>query len=414
MSSQDSDIGPFSYLPSLVDARPMGALWRGVLRQLSRRWVGGELTIELPSGERMLLSKPALGPVEWPQATVRLHHWRAVRRVLFGGDIGFAEAYADGDWSTPDLTALLVLMDRNDASLAGMRGLAPLRLLARLRHLGRANTRRGSRRNISAHYDLGNEFYAQWLDSDMSYSSAIYRDPAMSLEEAQRAKQARIIELLDLAGGESVLEIGCGWGGLAEAMVRQGADVTGITLSPRQLDHARRRFTGFGDSVTLRLQDYRDVPGSYDRIVSVEMIEAVGEQNWSTYFRCLKDRLKPGGSAVLQAITLDEPRFAAYRSGTDFIQQYIFPGGMLPTKSVMLREAARAGLTLETVETFAAGYERTLAVWSERFDAAWPNIAALGFTERFRRLWSYYLAYCRAGFVTGALDVGFYRLRHQG
>jgi cyclopropane-fatty-acyl-phospholipid synthase len=334
--------------------------------------------------------------------------------VLCGGDIGFAEAYADGDWSTPDLTALLILMDRNDASLAGMRGLAPLRLLARLRHLGRANTRRGSRRNISAHYDLGNEFYAQWLDSDMSYSSAIYRDPAMSLEEAQRAKQARIIELLDLAGGESVLEIGCGWGGLAEAMARRGAVVTGITLSPRQLDYARGRFAGFGDSVTLHLQDYRDVPGSYDRIVSVEMIEAVGEQNWSTYFRCLKNRLKPGGSAVLQAITLDEPRFDAYRSGTDFIQQYIFPGGMLPTKSVMLREAAQAGLTLETVETFAAGYERTLAVWSDRFDAAWPNIAALGFTERFRRLWSYYLAYCRAGFVTGALDVGFYRLRHQG
>ena len=412
MTLRDSDLGPLSRLPSLSGPGRAGRLWRRILRRLSHHWALGELTIELPGGEKLVFAAAEMA-ADAPRALLRLHRWRAVRRLLFSGELGFAEAFIEGDWSSPDLPGFLGLMDNNAASLASVRGLALARLLARLRHLARRNTKRGSRRNIAAHYDLGNDFYACWLDRDMSYSSAIYRDSAMSLEQAQAAKQARILELLELSGGESILEIGCGWGGLAEAMLRRGAGVTALTLSPAQRDYARARLADAGDRVAVRLQDYRDVSGSYDRIVSVEMIEAVGEENWPIYFRCLRDRLKPDGTAVLQAITLEESRFDTYRSGTDFIQRYIFPGGMLPTRTVMRREAARVGLVCEELETFAASYARTLAAWNERFQAAWPNIAALGYSDRFHRLWTYYLAYCRAGFTMGGIDVGLYRLRRE-
>jgi cyclopropane-fatty-acyl-phospholipid synthase len=291
------------------------------------------------------------------------------------------------------------------------------RLRNRLMHRMNANTKRGSRRNVTHHYDLGNGFYQRWLDAGMSYSSALFSRSDQTLEDAQAAKQARTIALLQLRGGERVLELGCGWGGLAERLVRAaGCHVTGVTLSPAQLEYAaaRLRAPELRSRTDVRLQDYRDVTGCYDRIVSIEMMEAVGEAYWPAYFRTLRDRLRPGGRAVLQAITIAEDRFEDYRRRPDFIQRYIFPGGMLPTISEIRRQAAQAGLKLRSVETFGASYARTLAEWRHRFLAAWPEIQSRGFDQRFQRMWNYYLAYCEGGFRAGAIDVGLYVMDRPG
>ena len=247
----------------------------------------------------------------------------------------------------------------------------------------------------------------------MVYSSALYDRPSQTLEEAQEAKLARIIALLDLRGDDDVLEIGCGWGTLAGRIADSGAKVTAITLSKEQLAYAEAQGDGkgVGESPEFRLQDYRDVGGQFDRIVSIEMLEAVGERYWPDYFNVLRARLRPGGKAVLQVITIDEARFDAYRNGADFIQRYIFPGGMLPTKTIFARQAELAGLELCGTQTFGSSYALTLAAWRDRFHAAWPDIAALGFTPEFRRLWEYYFSYCEAGFRTGTIDVGLYVLR---
>jgi len=278
------------------------------------------------------------------------------------------------------------------------------------------NTRRGSRRNIAAHYDLGNDFYQLWLDSSMSYSSAIYSSPGQTLEDAQRAKLDCVIDLLGLAGGERVLEIGCGWGGLAGRIIEQnGCHVTGLTLSTQQLRYAQRELfqRGLGGKSDLRLQDYRDAEGTYDRVVSVEMLEAVGAAYWPTFFANLRQRLNPQGAAVLQVITIDQSRFEGYRRRPEFIQRYIFPGGMLPTTAIIEQLVANAGLRLVSSEFFGDSYARTLAEWHRRFQETWPSIAALGFDDRFKRMWEYYLAYCRLGFEIGALNVGLYKIERQ-
>jgi cyclopropane-fatty-acyl-phospholipid synthase len=281
--------------------------------------------------------------------------------------------------------------------------------MARLRHWLNRNSRQGSRRNIMAHYDLGNEFYAQWLDPTMTYSSALFAGGEASLAGAQVAKYSRILERLQAAPGQRILEIGCGWGGFAEAATGQGLALTGLTLSPAQLAWAQRRVP----SADLRLQDYRDVNGRFDHIVSIEMFEAVGERYWPAYFRTLARCLKPQGRAVVQSIVIRDELFASYRRGTDFIQQYIFPGGMLPSPSVFAREAGRQGLCVRDAFAFGDDYARTLALWREQFEARWPQIAALGFDETFRRLWRFYLAYCEAGFRAGNIDVMQFELAHR-
>ena len=386
---------------------------RALLARVLGRIEAGALTVILPGGTRARHAGPAPGP----EAVLVLHRWRALRRLATGGDIGFAEAYLDQDWSSPDPVALLELAARNMARIPGAEGGAlPVRLWHRLRHLARANTRAGSRRNIMAHYDLGNDFYAQWLDPGMSYSSGIYTDPAADpvsgLDAAQAEKQARVLALLDLRPGQHVLEIGCGWGGLAERIAAAGAHVTGLTLSPAQLDHATARLAqaGLDRRADLRLQDYRDTDGRFHRIVSIEMIEAVGEAYWPTYFETLRARLAPGGVAVLQAITIADDWFETYRRGTDFIQRAVFPGGMLPSPGAIATLAQRHGLAVRARESFGDSYAATLAAWRARFHAAWPAIAAMGFPPRFRRLWDYYLAYCEAGFRAGRVDVGLWRL----
>jgi cyclopropane-fatty-acyl-phospholipid synthase len=399
-----------SACPVAASQPDTGWLTRRLARLLLSRIKIGRLTIVTPSGYRLSHAGTAPGP----EGVLVLRRWRTLRRLLLLGDVSFAEAYMDGDWYSPDLTALIELAARNAPTLnRTIEGNLASRLRNHLLHRLNANTKRGSRRNITHHYDLGNDFYAAWLDAGMSYSSAIYRDPAQTLEEAQEAKQDRILELLHLSGGEHVLEIGCGWGGLAERLIaRAGCHVTGLTLSPAQLAYARQRMdaTGLAQQADLRLQDYRDVAGRFDRIVSIEMLEAVGEAWWPHYFRILRDHLNTGGLAVLQVITISEDRFESYRGCVDFIQRYIFPGGMLPTPTVIRSQAARAGLTLRSVETFGASYARTLSEWRHRFYNSWSRIERQGFDGRFKLMWDYYLAYCEGGFRAGQIDVGLYVL----
>jgi cyclopropane-fatty-acyl-phospholipid synthase len=382
-----------------------------LLYRLLRRLQCGTLTVVLPNGQSVTHRKETPGP----DAVLLLHRWRALLRLVVSGDTGFAEAYMDGDWSSPDLTALVELAARNQAKIPGADGGAwPMRLLHRWQHRARANTPAGSRRNIEQHYDLGNAFYARWLDAGMSYSSALFRTADQSLEEAQAAKQDRVLDLLDVQRGHAVLEIGCGWGGLAERLAATGCHVTAVTLSPAQHAFAQARLAraGLADRVDLRLQDYRSIEGTFDRIVSIEMLEAVGEAWWPTWFELLHTRLRPGGVTVFQTITIADTRFEVYRRGADFIQRYIFPGGMLPSPAALRSQIERAGFAVHMTEAFGASYARTLSLWQERFQGAWPDIAELGFSMRFKRMWEYYLSYCEAGFRAGAVDVGLWRLGH--
>lgn len=377
-------------------------VWVEALLRLAAGIGEGRIAVTTPDGRRL-----AFGRAGGPQAELTLLTPRTARRLFLGGPVGFAESYLDGEWESGDLPALVDLAARNvDRVMAAAGGTVPFRLLNRLRHLSRRNTRRGSRRNIAQHYDLGNDFYRLWLDAGMAYSSGLYADGVETLEDAQDAKMRRVADLLDLSPGQRVLEIGCGWGGLAAHLAACGVHVTGITLSHEQLAWATGRLGGAAD---LRLQDYRDVSGTFDRVVSIEMIEAVGEEHWPRYFATLRDRLAPGGVAVVQAITIADRLFDGYRREADFIQRHVFPGGMLPSPTVIATHALHAGLRAEEPVMFGASYARTCAEWRRRFLAAWPDVARLGFDERFRRLWDYYLAYCEGGFRAGTIDVGLYR-----
>jgi cyclopropane-fatty-acyl-phospholipid synthase len=390
------------------DASPARSLAAAVLRLLVGHLACGELVIDTPKGGRLTLG----GSEDGPRARLSIHNWRLIIRLAFGWDIGVAESYIAGEWSSPNLTALLTLAARNGAAAGPLHSLRTPRPWLRFRHAMNRNTRRGSRRNIAAHYDLGNAFYRLWLDAGMSYSAGMFSSPHQTLEGAQEAKLDRVCELLELAGGERVLEIGCGWGALAERLTKTTTcSFTGVTLSTEQLSYAQRRLSVEAQSgrCELRLQDYRDIAGRFDRIVSIEMLEAVGEAYWPTYFAKLRDSLRPGGIAVLQVITVDESRFGRYRRQPDFIQKYIFPGGMLPTKQIIAREAAGAGLRPVRTASFGSSYARTIEEWRRRFETAWPAIEPLGFDRRFKRMWEYYLAYCQAGFEAGAIDVSFFK-----
>jgi len=380
---------------------------RRVLRDFEPR---GSLTVTAPDGRRFLLQ----GSGDGIDADIDFANLKIVPKGIRRGSIGFAQAYMDGDLTTSDLVDFLRFFLHNEDKFgAAGSGLFRERLPDRIYHLLRANTRSGSKRNIAEHYDLSNDFYGLWLDEGMTYSSAYYDDGANDLASAQHAKYRKVMDALDLREGHEVLEIGCGWGGFAETAVgERGARVTGISLSRAQLAHARERIarSGLDNRCDLLFQDYRDTAGSYDRIASIEMIEAVGEEHWPAYFSTLGQRLRRSGVAAIQAITIAEPFYEPYRRGVDFIQRYIFPGGMLPTPGIIEAQAQQAGLVLDGVETFAHSYARTLREWRARFLDAWPAISKLGFDDRFRRKWEYYLAYCEAGFLEGRIDVGIYRL----
>ena len=386
-------------------AGPVLRMMRRLLAQLH----SGSLSVTLPDGQMI----QHVGHEPGPHGQITLHTWRALRRMLWRGDIGLAEGHIAGDWSSADIVRLIALgavnLNRLDTLIDGS---LPVRIMRRMGHALRGNSVKGSRRNIAFHYDLGNDFYRPWLDQTMTYSSALALAPGQTLEDAQTEKLQRIATLLDLAPGQSVLEIGCGWGALAAHLAPLCKRVTGVTLSHEQLAFGQERVARaeLEGKVDLRLQDYRHVTETYDRIVSIEMLEAVGEAWWPTWFQQVHDRLAPGGRAVVQVITIAEDRFEHYRQAPDFIQHYIFPGGMLPTRTIMARQAADAGLRLAHQELFAEGYAATLAEWRRRFLAAHDQIITLGFDEEFIRLWTYYLSYCEAGFTTGQIDVGLYVL----
>jgi cyclopropane-fatty-acyl-phospholipid synthase len=379
--------------------------------QLLQRLVHGSLTLQLPDG-----SVQRFGHTDGPHASMKLNNWNVCGAALKSGDIGFAETYIDGDWSTPNLTALLSLMVANRREVEDViYGSWLGRFAYRVRHVLNRNSRANSRKNIHAHYDLGNPFYTLWLDETMNYSSAWFEEVGQSMVSAQHAKVRRALRMAGVKPGDRVLEIGCGWGALAEkAATEFDASVVGVTLSTEQLGFARQRMQKLGraDRADLRLQDYRDIDDApFDAICSIEMVEAVGRAYWPTYFQSVARLLKPGGRACVQSIVIDDEHFDRYIKGTDFIQQYIFPGGCLPCPREFRAQAAQAGL--EVVDEFAFGpdYARTLAFWRERFLHEKERVMQLGFDQRFMRIWEFYLAYCEAAFEQGSIDVVQYTLR---
>jgi len=370
----------------------------------------GSLTLTLPGGESVAFGRGL------PGATIRLANWNLFAETLKSGDVGFARTFIDGDWSTDSLAAVLDLAVANRDALEGaVYGRWWGRIALRIRHLLNRNSREGARRNIHAHYDLGNDFYRLWLDPGMTYSSALFAgDPGCSLEQAQHAKYRRVLDQLALPAGASVLEIGSGWGGFAELAARDGLRVRGLTLSTEQRAFAERRIAeaGLENAARFALQDYRDETGRYDGIVSIEMFEAVGEAYWPDYFETVARTLADGGRAVIQTITIADELFERYRRGTDFIQQYVFPGGMLPSPSAFESHARRAGLRVAKRFAFGQDYARTLARWRERFVERIDEVRALGFDLRFERLWEFYLAYCEAAFRHRNTDVFQFTLEH--
>ncbi|MBL8514845.1 MAG: class I SAM-dependent methyltransferase [Betaproteobacteria bacterium] len=377
-----------------------------LLLSLLGRLDTGTLTFTAPDGTTTTFRGAHPGPV----ADLKFDDWDVATEAIRTAEIGLAECYRDGRLHTNDLTAFLMLCAANQAALEKVFYGKPLvALWLRFKHFLRSNTRTNSKKNIQAHYDLSNDFYAQWLDGTMSYSSALFEgDATRPMEQAQTAKYERILKVLDPQPGARILEIGCGWGGFAEhAASTRGVHVHGITLSSAQLAFARERMAkkGLDDRVTLEYIDYRDVRGEYDYIVSIEMFEAVGERYWPVYFKTVRDRLKPGGRAVIQAITIDEAAFPRYRATSDFIREYIFPGGMLAPVTRFIDDATAAGLEARAPHRFGLDYAATLAWWRERVDAASETIKPLGFDEKFLQLWRFYLSYCEAGFRAGRTDV---------
>jgi cyclopropane-fatty-acyl-phospholipid synthase len=365
----------------------------------------GTLDVTLPDGRRIRFGGHEPGPA----AVMTINSYNFAWRLMKGGDIGIAEAYLRGEWDTPDLTQFLYIFCVNHDLISPLfEQKTALRFVQAVQHWLKRNTRSQAKRNIFAHYDIGNTFYKSWLDSSMTYSSALFEEGTNDLTAAQENKYRRLAEAINLQPEQKVLEIGCGWGGFAEFAARTyGVKVVGLTISQEQRDFALKRMfeAGLSDRVEIRFQDYRDERDQYDRIASIEMIEAVGEQFWPNYFSQLRDRLLPGGLAGIQAITIRDSMFQKYRRDVDFIQRYVFPGGMLPSPAVLKSLGDRFGIPVIRERIFGQDYARTLATWRNNFRQAWPNLTPLGFDERFRRLWEYYLAYCEAGFLSGNIDV---------
>jgi len=375
--------------------------------QFAKHIQAGKLNMVLPDGSVHHFE----GREPGPSATLIVHNPRMVARLAFHGCLGLCEGYLEGMWDSPNVTEVLRLGTANEMAFDAMlRGNRFARFLSWAMHRLRPNTRKGARKNIAEHYDLGNDFYQEWLDPSMTYSAAVF-DGETDLRAAQDQKYRKLCQALELKPGMSVLEIGCGWGGFAEiAAAEFGAQVTGITLSKEQLAYAQARMAkaGLSDKVTLRLQDYRDTVGKFDRIASIEMFEAVGEDYWPAYFATLRERLVPGGRAGLQVITIADRLFADYRKTADFIQRYVFPGGMLPSPSRLRQEIAAAGLTLGAETWFGRDYAETLRRWQADFQNSWNRIAGFHaqYDNRFKRLWEFYLGYCEVGFEAGFTDVG--------
>ncbi|NOR31305.1 MAG: methyltransferase domain-containing protein [Sulfitobacter sp.] len=365
----------------------------------------GQIDFVLPDGRRFR----AKGANPMPVAEIQIHNADLFGRLIREGDLGFSDAYLDEWWSTPDLQAFMDVAHGNEDIYDSFPGMGLVRRFESLRFWLQSNSKKQARKNISYHYDLGNDFYKLWLDDTMTYSSALFEDnPQQSLEAAQTAKYASMVDQMGVVPGDHVLEIGCGWGGFAEyAAKTRGLKVTCLTISTEQFNYAKERIekANLSDLVDIKLQDYRDERGVYDGIASIEMFEAVGEKYWPAYFNTLRDRLKPGKFATLQIITVQDRRWKVYKRGVDFIQKYIFPGGMLPSPTVLREQVEKAGLAVEKSIEFGKSYDLTLRRWHQRFNEKWDDIAAMGFDERFKRMWNFYLTSCASTFDSGNCDV---------
>ncbi|MDC0136336.1 cyclopropane-fatty-acyl-phospholipid synthase family protein [Sulfitobacter sp.] len=374
----------------------------------------GRIDFVLPDGRKFRAEGQNPGPV----AELDIHNVDLFARLIREGDLGFCDAYLDGWWSTPDLQAFMDFIHADNEDIYdGFPGMGLVRKFEQLRFWLQRNSKEQARKNISYHYDLGNDFYGLWLDDTMSYSSAIFTDPQQSMETAQIEKYKSMVDEMGVKEGDHVLEIGCGWGGFAEyAAAERGLNVTCLTISEEQFNYAVDRIekAGLSDQVTFKLQDYRDEKGLYDGIASIEMFEAVGEQYWPVYFETVRDRLKPGKTATFQIITVAHRRWQVYKRGVDFIQKYIFPGGMLPSPVVLREQIEKAGLAVEKSVEFGKSYDITLRRWHETFNEKWDQIAALGFDERFKRMWNFYLTSCAATFDSGNCDVTQITVRKPG
>ncbi len=407
MSAHTSTLSAASSLPPSAPAAA-----RAVSHLLGRLSVG-QLDVQWPDGTLQRFGGAERAGLH---GAIRLHDWSVCSAALRSGDIGFAESFIAGGWHTPDLTALLRVFVANRSAIEDVfYGSWWGALLYRIKHLLHRNSRRGSKKNIHAHYDLGNAFYRLWLDETMNYSSAWFDgERTRTLAAAQQAKVQRALDECGVRPGQRLLEIGCGWGAVAEAAAARGAQVVGVTLSSEQLAWARERMAraGVAGRTDLRLQDYRDIPDApFDAIASIEMFEAVGREYWPAFFATLRDKLKPGGRACIQTITIRDDLFERYVAGTDFIQQYIFPGGLLPSPGEFRKAARAAGLDVVGELAFGADYAETLRRWRERFLAEETRVRSIGFDTRFMRTWEFYLAYCEAAFAEGNTDVIQFTLR---
>ena len=407
---------------ALDRANTSNSVWSKITSNLvgwiGKRSVGrikhGCLKIILPSGKNINLGSPANAG---PHAQLKLNNFNVIREAARRGTVGFAAAYMNEDIEVDDLVKVFTFFLLNRDQLVGKKPNLFRRAAHDMAyHLSRRNTKEGSKKNISEHYDLGNDFYSLWLDPSMVYSSALFADEKQSLTDAQWAKNHLVADMAGIETGSSVLEIGCGWGAFAETVAKNyDANLKGITLSTEQLKFAKQRMLdkGLADKTELVIEDYRDTEDQFDHVCSIEMIEAVGEDHWPIYFKTVHDRLKPGGTAAIQAITINEIDFEHYRKNVDFIQRYIFPGGMLLTETAMKEQGDAVGLTLERQELFGQSYAKTLRIWRESFLKAWPEIEKLGFDDVFKRKWVYYLSYCEAGFAEKMIDVGVYQYRRN-
>lgn len=403
MTDSSLSLSRRSFLPHI-------RILKALCQQLDRLTYG-RLSLTLPDNTTL-----EFGPQDHSlHAHIMLKNYRPLSKLMINGDIAFAECYMAGDWDTPDLTSLFEVAARNHKAFKlDKRGNWLSRALHRLRHSLNDNSKRGSKRNIAYHYDLGNDFYAQWLDETMTYSSALFDDKHTDLVSAQKHKYHTIAQMAGLKAGQSVLEIGCGWGGFSQIAAQDyDCKIHGLTLSSQQLAYAQKRYhdQGIAHKASASLTDYRDSKGTYDAIVSIEMFEAVGEDHWDAYFDTLNQRLKPDGTAVLQIITIEDDRFLSYRRNVDFIQRYIFPGGLLPSVSALKDRLEAHGFTLDDSHMFGQSYAETCALWQKNFQHAWDQIKPMGFDTRFKRMWEYYLSYCEAGFKAGTIDVGLFKLK---
>ncbi|MCA0872174.1 cyclopropane-fatty-acyl-phospholipid synthase family protein [Seohaeicola saemankumensis] len=373
--------------------------------EMLARMERGRLDITLPDGRVFRAEGAAPGAV----AEITVHNPDLFARLIREGDLGFSDAYLDEWWTTPDLMAFMDLVHQGSETVYdGFPGAGLIRAYEKMRFWLQRNHKAQARKNIAHHYDLGNDFYQLWLDDTMTYSSAIFETGQESLEKAQTAKYASMIDQMGAKPGDHILEIGSGWGGFAEYAAQQrGMRVTGLTISQEQLSYARERIekAGLSDRVDFKLQDYRDEKGSYDGIASIEMFEAVGQKYWPVYFDTVRERLKPGARATLQIITVADRRWEVYKRGVDFIQKHIFPGGMLPCPRLLREQVDRAGLTFERSIEFGHSYDLTLRRWYDTFNGKWDQVAALGFDDRFRRMWNFYLTSCAAAFDNETCDV---------